>query len=217
VNGTDPSHGQLEESPKSAVALAYAMSEHNKTSNRLWGVTALLSILAVSASHPEGVTTLFGAKLQKDDFYISIAVLLAVVNIAYCSAHMQAHQVARLFEKLVVNIVKTSPTISGIDTRDYLYTLQTPNFNRVYPLTHGLPRWAVNPIYRALKIIVDVCYIFTPVAGMLIAYNEVDLGASRFSGSAFVNILLLSVIAFSALMSILLLGTAFARIWDKRD
>lgn len=168
--------------------IAAASSAINRNANRTWIIAATLTLLIVgSYQNPdENVVEFIGFKFAQESFFPISALLLIIVNIAYCSAHIQGYRISETFRKVIDNFDPTEE-IDGdgkkkpieLNRREYVaesvtlnevsYMLLMPNFNRIHPIFISRTKDGNALWYRLVKVITDTVYLSVPWIGICAA------------------------------------------------
>lgn len=162
--------------PPEIKTLADACSVHFRTLSRLWMFAATVTLLT-AASHPmpcnqSECIRMIGGQFEIKDFYPVSAVLLSLLNIAYCSAHAQAYRVQDILIKLVERYecaqTNFAPQLSIATVAHALYA---PALGRLYPLSVDLSmRERLNFDY--FQFILHCAFVFCPIIGVLFAMHK---------------------------------------------
>jgi len=161
--------------------LAEAFSAHNRISNRLWVLAATLTLFVVgSYETPVGENIKFlGFEMTRTGFFPISAFLLVIVNIAYCSAHVQGYRVGDAFKNVVnrydpedlKNPENVKLLADSLRLKTASYMLMMPNYNRIHPIFIGLTPDGQALWYRALKMLVDLAFLAIPLIGVFAAIS----------------------------------------------
>jgi hypothetical protein len=124
----------------------------------------------------------FGLEMAAEKFFPVAALLLALINIWYCTTHMMAFKVGEIYRCSVKEIggdkivYTTHPeSEEKFSLSDVLHTLYASHLVRLYPLTERLPQ-NLNKIVRPTsKIIADLSFNIVPIGGCLFALIRSDL------------------------------------------
>ncbi len=171
--------------PDDVVTMVEAFSTNSRAANRLWLFAASVTIYVIGAKSELNFVTIDGEavqvggdvvtflaiKMDAAKMYLVAAYLLALVNLAYCSAHLQSYHVSKIFSELLTRLGAERIQFAGqFDLGNTAYTMMLPNLNRVYPLVHSVPAKLKTIVYFCFKIVIDVVMIFLPWLGLLVSF-----------------------------------------------
>jgi hypothetical protein len=154
------------------MTLSSAFSEQIKTANQTWAFAATMTLLVFTAMPDKetGAVALLGFSMDPIFFYPAGGLLLAALNIAYCSIHLQAQFTLKIFyawrDSLTTSDIKCnkfSALYTYKDATDSM--LKSQSYDRMYPFVRILPYWAKARIYQFLKWIAQLVYTPVPFAG----------------------------------------------------
>jgi hypothetical protein len=161
--------------PENVRTLADACSIHFRASSRLWTVAATLTLIVFNAKASEGTVKILGFEMDSAYLYPVCASLLAIINVAYCSAHLQAYRITLMYHDLLESLgaknIDFSPHFSIADAA---HTLYIPALNRVYPLTHFVPKRIRRIVYVLIKLPTDFLFYSVPTVGCLFALSRTE-------------------------------------------
>jgi hypothetical protein len=205
--------------------LAEAVSTQAQVTNRTW--LALITV-ALFALVPRASTTGGNISLPFNLgdvspiwFHGLVLSLLAILSVAFASAHSQQVRAQKLAHSFIDSLV-ASDTVSGlIHPRDYFDMMRKPSLNRIASLAQSLrgkyqffssnqrlPRWLqlLTVIYYGLlKVMSFVVYFLLPLWALWQAYRSFPA-----SGPLRVAAMVGVSIAGIALAQVLLLDLAYA-------
>jgi hypothetical protein len=115
--------------------LASAVSIQVQVSNRHWIALATLSLIALLPRDPSPTFALpFGlGSVPPDAFYLALFGLLAVMSLAFSSAHAQSMRATRMAHK-ALNELDKSVLVGVVRGRDLFDMMRHPSLIRVAPL-----------------------------------------------------------------------------------
>ena len=161
--------------PENVRTLADACSIHFRASNRLWTIAATLTLIVLTAKTSGDTVKFLGFGMDPAYLYPVCASLLAIINIAYCSAHLQAYRITLMYHDLLESLdaenIDFSPHFSVADAAHALYI---PVLNRVYPFTHFLPKRIRRIAYAVIKVPTDLLFYSLPAFGSLFALSRTE-------------------------------------------
>ena len=156
--------------PTDVRTLADACSIHYRVSSRLWTLAATITLVVVTAKASEGTITFLGFGMDPAHLYPVCAMLLAIINIAYCSAHLQAFHISFMFRDLLNSLDAEKQVFSSnFSVADAAHALSAPALNRIYPLTRFLPERVGGLAYKVVKLPTDILFFAVPVFGCVYA------------------------------------------------
>jgi hypothetical protein len=172
--------------------LASATSLQVQASNRLWAVLATVSFVALLHRDPAPAPSLpFGlGSIAPQEFYWAVFALLAVLSIAFASAHAQATR-ASLMAHEALDTLDHGVIVGNLRPRDLFDMLQIPSLIRIAPLAqlfHGITtgssqQWRRTigaAYYFALKGPAWLVYFLVPAAALWFTFARIDTaGSSR--------------------------------------
>ena len=173
--------------PQSLTTLANACSDQARNSNRLWVFAATLTLIVATGRATEGSVKALGFDIDVVYFFPVFALLLAAVNIAYCSLQLQTAFTYRIYAALIKKIVeeekskepkstqehgKKTVFFAGFPFQHVAHALYTQTHNRMYPFTRMVEEKEnieQSKVYKLLKVQIDLLFYLTPIFGCLLS------------------------------------------------
>lgn len=212
----------MTESQEFIVDLSTGYSTQAKTTNRLWIVLIIPSIIALVGKIDdknliELPFTL--GKVPAPDFYFVTIVIICVVIIVFSSSLTQTLRTRMLIQKAIENLKEKDLYIDTIHVQDFIDSIVTPTYTRVAPISQfmlgknqffgkGEPNKQLKRVatifYIILKFVTFIFLYFIPVSAVLKCWKNLDLISpnSTFHVSRLVILflVLLAVITFVILL-----------------
>lgn len=180
---------------------------------RYWIVAATI-VLVLATTKGSDTATIVGLKVNADGLFPASAVILAMINVAYCLSHLQFIRALRIFHEVLESVDAVNLKIGRHSTlADAAHCLYPSSFNRVYPMERLLPRKVQPWVSLVVKPYTDVVFHSLPIVGCIYASFHVSIAQSTLN--AWVVVLLLisfSIVGWSVICSILLIVESLR--WD---
>jgi hypothetical protein len=132
--------------------------------NRLWLFAAALTMAVLG-----GPGIIADTPLPERLFYPAAAVVLALVNLAFCAEYLQSHRAHAIFiAKLSRDAANEIEFAPGYNLADAAHALYTSSLVRLGPLAHFLPERSRASV-KHVKLFVDLVFYAVPVGGCFLA------------------------------------------------
>ena len=136
--------------PEDVRTLAEAVSTNSRLANRLWLFAAFVTMCVIGTKEVDGVVTLLTIEMSAPKMYTVAALLLALVNLSFCSAHSQAYYASNIYAEFLEEIKAEKVDISkNFKLKNVAYVLPLSTFSRMYPLNMAYPVVPGNQISLA--------------------------------------------------------------------
>lgn len=168
----------IESIPDDLRVMAEAYSLHNRTSNRIWLIAATITLIIVSSNAiGDDEVRLFGLSMEADRFYPISVVILSLVNIAYCTAHMQSFFALGIIQDRLVSIKANEMAYSqNYSLSDVVHSMYASNLKRIYPLARLLPSRIRYLVYMMSRVSSDLIFLGLPVLGSIWGISKTQIG-----------------------------------------
>ena len=144
--------------------LAEACSSHFRVSTRVWSLTATIMLIVLTSKTSSNGVSLLGFNMDVMLLYPACGTLLAILNIAFCSAHLQAYRTTLIYHELLETMKAENKSFTvNYSIADAAHVLYLPALNRLYPLMHFLPHQYRDIAYKVLKIPTDLFFYSLPL------------------------------------------------------
>ncbi len=159
--------------------IAEAYSSQVAAANRYWLFCAFLTFVIVTGTSSEKLE-IFGSTLPMQRSLPFLAGILAVSNIVYISAHMQAYHMAKLHRHFITHYCED---ISNERDKEFFtsvaYGMIKPQINRLYPITLVLPSSLRDRLpFKITKFFFDLLLTIIPLLGIVISLVFVEFRVS---------------------------------------
>ena len=236
------------EAPKLLKEITNSLSIHNRNSNRRWGIlisTALFVMFAdISLTRSEEtqseVVNFLKVTISAGEFYPVAAVFLAVLNIGFCTSHLQAMRVQDMLSEVLrkvqaseIGISKWTNPQHPLTLQDVVYFMYEPAQHRMHPVTHFQYDFINNEkrLGRFGKMLADFIYygfpscVMSRVTWVAMTQNHpvrYIAENNAYEWGSFLIFLLVFFISLAAVigslyLTIVTFGVACRHIWGRRE
>lgn len=213
-----------EDIPDDLKTLAEACTIHYRGFSRLWAFAATVTFLVIASTPQNGTFEMLGIHMSEALFYPVAAVFLIILNVNYCSAHLQAYRIQEMFAARLKYCGADSIEFTERDSlKDVAHALYAPAFTRLYPISHFLPE-SMGRYFKYPKLLTDALFIGFPIFGCGFAACKGGLfGPAAGFCKAELHWMLVVVFCILFVLSLIptlaLMARAFKswREWDDRD
>ena len=169
MNKTNETNLQMDHSEPEMLSgdiktLAEACSSHFRVSTRFWSLIATIMLIVLTSKPSSNGVSLLGLNMDEVLLYPACGTLIAILNIAFCSAHLQAYRITLIYHELLDAMdAKNQSFTINYSIADAAHSLYLPALNRIYPLMHFLPQQYRDVAYKILKLPTDLFFYSLPI------------------------------------------------------
>lgn len=169
MNETTETSLQMDHSESEIISgdiktLAEACSSHFRVSTRYWSLIATIMLIVLTSKPSNNGVSLLGFNMDPVLLYPACGTLLAILNIAFCSAHLHAYRVTLIYHELLdAKNAESQSFTENYSVSDVAHALYLPALNRIYPLIHFWPYHYRNVVYKVLKFPTDLFFYSLPI------------------------------------------------------
>jgi hypothetical protein len=201
---------------------ARAISMHAMRSNRIWLSLAALSLLSLGITTADDTMAVFGLQLSTSLAILLLPAIIALGNVAFCSAYAQVFHSYKIYSDMITNDISGKSADQAQEYRRVAHGLYLPAISRVYPIFMGKSDSATTDIVAAwAKFGADLIIFFVPLVGLAgTLASAFDVWWARANGWIYLALGILLVVALASslasLVSILQAGRWAAKVTTDR-